>query len=360
MRLIAGLRQAFDAAGYTEVQTPLLQRRLSGFEKGAGFSTYSAALGERLWLRAAPELYLKRLVLQAPKGELDHIYEMALCLRDDLEEGGVPESFDRPEFTLLELYAVEEDPASLEALLRQAISKAARGLGASKEAQALQGKWPRAQFGDLLQGLDKNFDLDGLLRASLPKMRRSAGSAAAMDALAIEARANDPALRSAAANLVYQGGDLAQYLRAGPQGYWWEFVERVWRTRVAPTLKGPLIVEGFPVEASPLVQSDDGIHALKWELYLNGVRIALGSRELMDAEDLKVRFQMLDRLRRLGYGQLPEPDEAFLTELEAWPTGRPLIGLGIYVDRLAGSLLGLLKKDGRGQERMLPNLYKAY
>lgn len=361
MRVLAALRGALAAAGYAEVQTPLLQRSLSGFESGAGFSTYSASLGERLWLRAAPELYLKRLVLNAPKGELDRIYELAVCLRDELDDVSGPGAFDRPEFTLLELYAVEEDAGSLEGLLRDLLGAVVGELkqgGLSVNEKAFAGKWERRQFGDLLQELDSNFELERLLHKSVPKMRRSAASAAASDALAIEARASDPALRSAAANLVYQAGDVAEYLRAGPQGYWWEFVERAFRTRVAPNLQGPVIVEGFPLEASPLVQSDDSVHGMKWELYAGGVRVAIGSRELMNAADLKVRFQMLDRLRRLGYGRLPEPDAAFLAELEGWPRERPLIGMGIYVDRLAGILLGLLTAAGKGQERMLPNLFK--
>ena len=121
-----------------------------------------------------------------------------------------------------------------------------------------------------------------------------------------------------------------------------------------------MIVHGLPVESSPLAESDDGIHSLKWELYLDGVRVALGQRELMDAEAQTVRFQHLDRLRRQGYDLLPEPDETFLEDLARWPAERPVIGMGIYLDRLAGSLLGLVSGDGHGQERMLPNLYKGY
>jgi lysyl-tRNA synthetase class II len=166
-------------------------------------------------------------------------------------------------------------------------------------------------------------------------------------------------LRETCAALANRAGNLASYLRAGPQGYWYDFLDHAFRTQIAPTLKGPIVVHGLPLESSPLAESTDGIHCEKWELYIDGVRVALGQRELMDASAQKVRFQHIDNLRRLGYELLPEPDERFLKDLERWPAGQPLIGMGVYMDRLAGSALGLVKGDGQGQERMIPNLFKG-
>ncbi|MCH8190041.1 MAG: hypothetical protein IIC80_01665, partial [Chloroflexi bacterium] len=105
MRVVGAARNRLEREGFLEVQTPLLHHRLSGFERGAGFSTFSSSLGERLWFRAAPELYLKRLLIDGQSGGMDKLFEIAVCSRDELDEATPRESFDRPEFTLLEAYA---------------------------------------------------------------------------------------------------------------------------------------------------------------------------------------------------------------------------------------------------------------
>jgi lysyl-tRNA synthetase class 2 len=362
MQLISALRAHLESADFTEVQTPLLQSHLSGFETGTGFSTYSASLGERLWFRAAPELYLKRLLVEGREAGLERVFELAVCARDELDEQAPREGFDRPEFTLLELYTVADDPDSLEGLLRELVEQGvarleAKGLLPQEAADAvsrLRGPWERRRYSDLLRTVDADFDLDALLS------RSRSGNSALAQAEAIESRASDPVLREAATRLAYLSGGLAPYLRVGPHGYWYDFVEHAFRTRVAPTLKGPVIIEGLPLESSPLAQSEDGVHCRKWELYVDGLRVALAQRELMDADAQRVRFQHLDRLRRLGYDLLPEPDESFVKELEHWPSDQSLIGMGVYVDRLAGAVFGLLNDAGKGQERMLPHLFKSY
>ena len=368
MRVIDSLRRGLATAGYREVQTPTLHRRLSGFEKGTGFSTYSASLGEHLWLRAAPELYLKRLLIEWASEGADRLFELAICLRDDFDEMAPLESFDRPEVTLLELYATEDDEGSLETLLRVLVEGAVTDLagdpltaGVIHQANvaSLKGEWPRRSLGELLRESDGSFDLEALLEQSWSRLQSSGDDPVEAHAAAIEARARDAELRDGAADLAYRSGNITPYLRMGPQGYWYDLVEHAFKAKAAPQLQGPTIIEGFPLESSPLAHSDDGIHARKWELYMGGLRVALAQRELMDAAAQTVRFEHLDRLRRLGYDLLPEPDESFLADLERWPAERPVIGMGVYIDRLAGYILGLLEDDRLGQERMLPNLFKG-
>ena len=367
MRLLGALRQYLERQGYQEVQTPVLHGRLGGFEKGTGFSTFSASLGERLWFRAAPELYLKRLLIEGQGDGMDRLFELAVCVRDEYDEQAPADSFDRPELTLLELYTCQEDPWALEGLLRAMTDHAVarlegeglvRGTEARAACAALRGPWERREFGALLASLDPEFDLEGLLRKSLQRAPARGKPRAAFQAEAIAARAGDPELREAAAGLAYRAGSLARYLRAGPQGYWYDLIEHAFQARVAPGLTEPVIVHRLPLESSPMADSSDGVHCEKWELYARGVRIALAQRELMDAEAQRVRFEHLERLRRLGFAVLPEPDEGFIEELKRWPAQRPVIGMGLYVDRLAGLALGILGKDGRGQERMIPNLFK--
>jgi lysyl-tRNA synthetase class 2 len=366
MAVISAARRFLEGQGYAEVQTPVLHPRLAGFERGTGFSTYSASLGERLWFRAAPELYLKRLLIDWPR--CPRAFELAVCLRDEAGESFAGDRFDRPEFTLLEAYARQDDHWPLEGLLRRMTEQAIKALErerlltsprARQTCARLRKSWRRVTFAELLRGLDRVVDVEALLRQASGEVAAKGKAQAAQQAKAIEARASDTRLRDACASLAYRAGNLARYLRTGPQGYWYDFLDHAFRTKVAPSLEGPVIVHGLPVESSPLAASSDGIHCDKWELYLDGVRVALAQRELMDAQAQTVRFQHLDNLRRLGYDLLPEPDEGFLKDLERWPSRQPLIGLGVYMDRLAGSMLGLAQGDGAGQDRMIPNLFKG-
>lgn len=367
-RFLSAIRRYLEDKDYLEVQTPVLQPRLSGFEKGTGFSTFSSSLGERLWFRAAPELYLKRLLIQGQAAGMDHIFELAICLRDEYNELDPRDSFDRPEFTLLEAYSCEDDPWAFEALLRGMLEQAAKALetdGLAKDARTRKGldlllkPWERREYAALINTIDPSIDLEALLRRSTKPAPARGQSVAAFQAEAIAARANDPALREAAANLAHKSGGMAQYLRNGPQGYWLDLLDHAFQMKVVPTLIQPTLVHRLPLESSPLAASSDGIHCEKWELYANGVRIALAQKELMDAKAQRVRFEHLDRLRRQGYELVPEPDEGFVRELEHWQKDRLLIGMGVYVDRLVGTALGLLDKHGRGQERMVPNLFKS-
>lgn len=371
MRFIGAARQFLEARGFLEVQTPVLHPRLGGFEKGVGFSTFSSSLGERLWFRAAPELYLKRFIIEGQRAGIDRIFELAICLRDEYNERVPADSFDRPELTLLELYSCEDDPWVMEALLRGMLEGAVARLNgeklllgseAKKASAMLLRPWKRQEFGALLTSVDPAFDLEVLLNATWAggpdKQPPDGPDRATYQARAIEARAGAEALRDAAQGLAYRGGGLGQYLRLGPQGYWYDFIDHAFQTRVAPALIEPTIVHRMPLESSLLAESSDGVHCEKWELYASGVRVALAQKELMDAAAQRVRFEHLDRLRRLGYELVPEPDESFIAALEAWPAGRPLVGMGVYIDRLAGIVLGILGQDARGQERMIPNLFK--
>jgi len=362
LTFVNALRNFLQEQNYVEVQTPLLHRRLAGFEKGVGFSTYSASLGERLWLRAAPELYLKRLIIEWGPKEASKLFEFALCLRDDFDEASPSDSFDRPEFTLLELYTVDEDYERLELLLRDAIVV---GVNALRSVGVLPndgspfgtGDWSRIGFAESLKKLDEGFDLDELLA--------SAGSGVVAKgadghAEAIEVRAADADLVAASERVLRQVADLTPYLRMGPQGYWFDFVERAFRQGIVPSFTEPTVVHSLPLESSPMAQSSDGVHCDKWELYMGGLRVALAQRELMDANVQAVRFRHIDHLRRQGYDVLPEPDKEFVEVLRKWPVGAPLVGMGIYVDRLIGLILGLVSPDGHGQEQMIPNVFKRY
>ncbi|MCL0101730.1 hypothetical protein M1O29_01420 [Dehalococcoidia bacterium] len=349
--ILNAIREHLQEQGYLEVQTPILHPHFNGLEKGLGFSTFSASLGERLWFRGAPELYLKRLMISGETEGLDKVFELAICLRDEFNESTPRDSFDRPELTLLELYSSELDTALLKELLQDLLQRVSKQLTVAgiEVPDLLTKTWSTKNYGTLLSSIDDTFELDALLNAA------TSGSG---DAASIEARASDARLHEAASSLAYKAGNMAPYLRLGPQGYWHDLVDHAFQTKVAPTLIEPTLVHGFPLESSPLAESTDAIHCDKWELYAGGIRIALAQTELMNAEAQKVRFEHLQDLRALGYDVLPEPDDNFVAELERWPSGKSLAGMGLYIDRLAGLALGLISDDGSGQERMIPNLYK--
>ena len=214
---VKALRGVLEERGYGEVQTPLLHTRLAGFEKAVGFSTYSASLGERLWFRAAPELYLKRLIIDWGPEEANKLFEVALCLRDDFDEAAPADSFDRPEFTLLEVYAIDDDHDAFAGLLREVIAagvQALRTAGAIDDVPAVTGDWKRLGFGDALRALDADFDLEGLLAKSAP---RSNGADAEAQAEAIEVRAADSALVAASEGLLRSAADLSPIFAGAPR-----------------------------------------------------------------------------------------------------------------------------------------------
>lgn len=217
--------------------------------------------------------------------------------------------------------------------------------------------WRKATYASLFNKVDPKFDLEKLLGRNSRGKAKGGGPLAQAEAIA--ARAADEGLRTEAAGLAYNAGKLAPYIRNGAQGYWYDFLDHAFQVRIAPTLMDPVLVHELPLESSPLAESSDGIHCNKWELYVGGVRVALAQRELMEAKAQRVRFAHLERLRKLGYDLVPEPDEGFANDLERWPSTKPLIGMGVYLDRLAGIALGVMDESGRGLERMIPNLFKV-
>ncbi len=293
--IIAAMRRLLAERQFLEVETPMLHT-IPGGASAKPFTTHHNALDMELFLRIAPELHLKRLVVG---GLSDRIFEINRCFRN---EGLSPRH--NPEFTSLELYQAYVDYVAMMALTESLISSIAQEvLGTTAityagKAIELKGPWRRASMTELVlehTGIDF-LDIEG-----------------------------DVAARAAACRLGLEVPDTAGWGRA---------LEAAFAATVEHNLIQPTHVTGFPREISPLAKADreDPRLTERFETYINGWEVANAFSELNDPIDQFNRFKAQMHERELGDEEAQHLDEDFVTALEYGlpPTG----GLGIGIDRL--------------------------
>ncbi|MBV9862268.1 MAG: lysine--tRNA ligase [Alphaproteobacteria bacterium] len=294
-RVVAAMRGWLLARGYLEVETPMLHA-IPGGASAKPFITHHNALDLDLYLRIAPELHLKRLVVG---GLADKLFEINRCFRN---EGLSPRH--NPEFTSLELYEAYVDYTAMmaltEALIAHAAQEAAGGLRMSYGGVEidLTPPWPRRGMADLVR------------------------EATGIDFLALPDAA---AARAAAASL---GCALT-----GAEN-WGQALEAAFAARVEDTLVQPVHVIGFPRDISPLAKADRADSRLveRFETYVNGWEVANAFSELNDPQDQRSRFEAQMRARAAGDEEAQPLDEDYVTALEYGLP--PCGGLGIGIDRL--------------------------
>jgi len=293
--VLARLRGALAERGFVEVETPMLHRQ--GGDPSA-FTAYSDAYEAELWLREAPERFLKRLCV----GGIDRLYELSRSFHD-LRAGAA----QLPEHTGLELYQAHADHREMRALGRELVLAAADALPAATDGRAcrvpgLDGDWPVV---DVHEALD-----------------RIVGSATR------ELGTDD--LRA----LCGAHGLVVPY-RATPG----ELVVALYGELVVPATAAPTVYTGFAVDAAPLARAviDDPRVADRSELVAGGLRLGVAQSELTDP--VVQRQRLVARLRRSSDDRGPGAlDEEFLQALEfAMP---PTGGLRLAVDRLLMLLTG--------------------
>jgi lysyl-tRNA synthetase class 2 len=294
-RLIAALRCELLARGYLEVETPMLHVIPSG-ASARPFVTHHNALDLDLYLRIAPELHLKRLLVG---GLADKVFEINRCFRN---EGLSPRH--NPEFTSLELYEAYVDYTAMMSLTEELIVKAAQtvtgGLRICYGGTTidLTPPWPRRDMAELV------------------------AAATGVDFLAI---ADAAAARRAAAAL---GAAI------GGNESWGQALEAAFAARVEDRLIQPIHVTGFPRDISPLAKADrrDPRLAERFETYIYGWEIANAFSELTDPDDQRARFEAQMQARAAGDEEAQPLDEDYVTALEYGLP--PCGGLGIGIDRL--------------------------
>jgi lysyl-tRNA synthetase class 2 len=293
-RVVAAMRRFLVARGYLEVETPMLHT-IPGGASAKPFVTHHNALDIDLYLRIAPELHLKRLVVG---GLADKLFEINRCFRN---EGISPRH--NPEFTSLELYEAYVDYTAMMSLTEELVAEVAREVhGGLKIAYGgveidLTPPWPRRDMADLVR------------------------EASGVDFLALD----EQAARNAAAGL---GAAIA-----GGEN-WGQALEAAFAARVEDRLIQPVHVTGFPRDISPLAKSDrrDPRLAERFETYIYGWEIANAFSELTDPEDQRARFEAQMRARAAGDEEAQPMDEDFVAALEYGLP--PCGGLGIGIDRL--------------------------
>jgi len=292
-QVVSYVRKFFDARGYLEVETPVLQPVYGG-ATARPFKTRYEALDATFYLRIADELYLKRCIV----GGLEKVYEIGHDFRNE----GLSR-FHNPEFTMAEWY---EAYADYEVMLRLTEELLA-GM-----VQELFGSHTLERHGATL-----SFARPFARKDYYTLVRETAG----VDL----ARAGDAELRAA---LTRKEVPEANQLSGA------KLVDEVFKNYVEPTLVQPTFVLDYPVALSPLakLKRDDPTRVERWELFIHKREIANAFSELNDPEEQRRRFEQQARLRAAGDDEAQVVDEDFLRALEYGmpPTG----GVGMGIDRL--------------------------
>jgi lysyl-tRNA synthetase, class II len=301
--VVRSLRESFHRRGYVEVETPMLQT-LHGGATARPFVTHSNALDIDLYLRIAPELFLKRCVV----GGIEKVFEINRNFRNE----GMDSSHS-PEFAMLEYYAAYETYDSMAVLTRELIQEAADAVFGTQRVTLADGA---------------AYDLSG--EWATVEMYPSLSAA-----LGEEITPDTPVhlLRKHA---------LAHGVEIDPARWGHgKLIERLWEHLVGDHLHNPTFVRNFPVETAPLTRqhrSTPGV-AEKWDLYVRGFELATGYSELVDPVVERRRLEEQAKLGAAGDDEAMRPDEDFLRALEYGmpPSG----GVGMGVDRLLMALTGL-------------------
>lgn len=293
-QVIRALRALLDERGFVEVDTPMMQS-VPGGALALPFVTHHNALGIDLYLRVAPELYLKRLVV----GGLEKVYELSRVFRNE----GISTRHN-PEFTMLEVYQAYGDYRDMMELVEGLVERAAQeALGTTRVEREgrqidLRPPWRRVS---LFDAIEENAGLDRR-RLETPE-----------EARAVCAERGLPA-------------DAGLTLST--------MVNNIFERFVQPELIEPTFVTDYPTAISPLAKAraDDPRLAERFEPFAGALELGNAFSELNDPQEQRRRFEHQARQRAGGDLEAHPMDEDYLRALEHGmpPTG----GLGLGVDRL--------------------------
>jgi lysyl-tRNA synthetase class 2 len=309
-RIVQALREAFNARGYTEVETPMLQP-IAGGAVARPFITHHHALDLALYLRIAPELYLKRLIV----GGLERVYEINRNFRNE----GISTQHN-PEFTMLEFYEAYSDYRVLMDWSEQLLQRVARQVTGAAEITYGEEKIDFSKF--------RHISLRDAIREYWPS---AAGAAPTADEI------NDPArehsLTERYNRITTSDGRYTPVAISGNENRG-VLLMALFESIAEDELLQPTIVYDFPLSVSPLAKNkpDEPDWVERFEIYAAGMELANGYSELNDPEEQRRRFEMQLRQRERGDQEAHAMDEDYVRALQYGMP--PTAGEGIGVDRL--------------------------
>ena len=301
-RVMKSLRDSFSSRDYIEVETPMLQV-MHGGASARPFKTYSNAYDMELFLRIAPELFLKRCVV----GGLEKVFEINRNFRN---EGA--DSSHSPEFAMIEAYQAYGDWDSIAELTRDLIQEAAMAVAGSHVVTHHDGR---------------QLDLSGAWRSENLFDLISIGVGEV-----VTAQTSLDQLKIIATKLG---------VKVDPKWVSGKLAEEIFEDVCADQLGGPIFVRGYPIDTSPLVRAHRQTPGLveKWDLYIEGFELATGYSELIDPVIQRNRLIEQAALGVRGDVEAMHLDEDFLRAMEYGIP--PMGGMGMGVDRLLMALTGL-------------------
>ena len=294
-KIVSAMRGWLDARRFLEVETPMMHY-IPGGAAARPFATHHNALGLDLYLRVAPELYLKRLTV----GGLERVYEINRNFRNE----GVSTRHN-PEFTMLELYeayATYDEVMDLtETMIRDIAANVLQTTALTWEGQAIN-----------LGPAFRRWSMTDAVLEHNPEIQRS--QLRDLDAM--------------------RGHCQRLGVRFKPSYGWGKLLLEVFEKTVEHTLIQPTFITDHPVEVSPLARANDQDPELtdRFELFVGGRELANGFSELNDAEDQAARFAAQVEAKQGGDDEAMHFDADYIRALEVGlpPTG----GLGVGIDRL--------------------------
>lgn len=297
---VKALREFLEGEGFMEVETPILQT-VAGGAIARPFKTKLNALRMDLFLRVAPELYLKRLIV----GGFPKVYEIGRCFRNE----GM-DATHNPDFTMMECYAAYEGYAEMmarvERMIRHIIARVRPEAHMQIEREGkmidFQGAFDMVRFSDLLKkytGLDYD-------TATVAEMAKKAKQLKV---------------------------DIPKGAGKG------KIADELYKTLARPHVLHPTFLTHHPLELSPLAkQAKDGAvpKAARFQLIVGGMEVANGYSELNDPAEQLARFKEQEQLKKKGDEEAQERDMEFVEALEYGMP--PAAGLGVGIERLVALL----------------------
>lgn len=300
--VMRSLRDTFQSRNYIEVETPMLQVQHGG-AAARPFKTHSNAYDMDLFLRIAPELFLKRCVV----GGIERVFEINRNFRN---EGA--DSSHSPEFAMIESYQAYADWRTKADLARALVQDAAMAIYGSHIARHHDGRESN------LGGTWKEISLYDAISEGVGE--------------SVTALTPHDGLKKIATKLG---------IKMDPKWIAGKLAEEIFEHVSAGKLNEPTFVMGFPIDNAPLVRAHRELPGVveKWDLYVDGFELATGYSELIDPVIQRERLVEQARLGAKGDFEAMSVDEDFLRAMEyAMP---PMGGLGMGVDRLLMALTGL-------------------